>query len=178
MAHPEQKEFVKNLKNKYPTFFNKKKVLDIGSLDVNGSVKDHFINCDYIGIDIGPGKNVDVVCEGQNYDAPDKSYDVVCSLECFEHNLYWTETFLNMIRLCKSGGLIFFTCATTGRTEHGTVNSLPQDSPLTVAYGWNYYKNLTEEDFTSKINFDEYFEKHKFSKNEKAKDLYFYGIKN
>jgi SAM-dependent methyltransferase len=177
MAHTEQKEFVRNLKNKYPTFFNKKKVLDIGSLDLNGSVKDHFVNCDYTGIDIGPGKNVDIVCEGQKYDAPDESYDVVCSLECFEHNPYWTETFLNMIRLCKSGGLIFFTCATTGRKEHGTVNSLPQDSPLTLAHGWNYYKNLIEEDFTSKINFDEYFKICKFNKNEKAKDLYFWGMK-
>lgn len=177
MAHTEQREFVRNLKNKYPTFFRNQIVLDIGSLDINGSVKEHFINCDYTGIDIGLGKNVDIVCEGQNYDAPDESYDVVCSLECFEHNPYWHETFLNMIRLCKSGGLVFFTCATTGRKEHGTTNSLPQDSPLTLDIGWNYYMNLTKEDFISKINFNNYFEVYKFSTNEKAKDLYFYGIK-
>lgn len=177
MAHTEQREFVRDLKNKYPTFFRNQVVLDIGSLDINGSVKDHFINCDYTGIDVGPGKNVDIVCEGQNYDAPDSSYDVVCSLECFEHNPYWHETFLNMIRLCKSDGLVFFTCATTGRKEHGTSSSLPQDSPLTLDIGWNYYKNLTEEDFTLKMNFNDYFNRYEFSINEKAKDLYFYGIR-
>jgi hypothetical protein len=81
-----------------------------------------------------------------------------------------------MIRLCKSGGLVVFTCATTGRPEHGTERSTPQDSPLTIAKGWSYYLNLTAEDF-SFVDFDSIFAEYQFSVNSQSCDLYFYGVK-
>jgi SAM-dependent methyltransferase len=175
MAHPEQREFVSSLKSKLSTMFTNKKVLDIGSLDINGSLRDFFTDCEYHGIDIGPGKGVDIVCQGQNYSAFNNSYDVVCSSECFEHNPYWFETFLNMIRVCKPDGLLFFTCATEGRAEHGTSRTDPASSPLTVNNGWEYYKNLIENDFTSKLNFSDYFSEWNFEVNTDIKDLYFWG---
>lgn len=173
MAHTEQKEFIWGLRNKFPQFFNNKRVLEIGSLNLNGTIRDYFSDCKFVGVDLSFGDSVDVICEGQNYNAPDESYDVVCSTECFEHNLHWFETFKNMIRICKSDGLVFFTCATDGREEHGTFDNGPADSPFTN----EYYKNLNEKDFTSKINFDEYFSEYKFEVNNDAHDLYFYGIK-
>lgn len=178
MSHPEQKNFVSTLKNKLPSYFNQKKVLEVGSLNINGTLRDFFADCEYIGLDLDDGPGVDIVCAGQDYDAPDESYDVVCSAECFEHNPYWYETFMNMVRLCKPNGLVFFTCATEGRPEHGTIKSLPVDSPFTISIGWgDYYKNLVESDFTNKVNFKNFFKVHEFSKNEQSKDLYFYGVK-
>jgi len=88
MAHTEQREFIFDVKDFYPEYFDNVKVLDVGSLDINGSTREFFSNSDYTGIDIGSGKNVDIVVEGQNYDAPDESFDVVISCECFEHNPY------------------------------------------------------------------------------------------
>ena len=82
-----------------------------------------------------------------------------------------------MIDHCKPGGLVVMTCATTGRPEHGTERSLPQDSPLTLAKGWSYYKNLTEQDFKEAFNFNPFFKEWEFSANKEACDLYFYGIK-
>jgi len=79
MAHPEQLDYIKFLKEKFPEFFKEKKVLEIGSLNINGSIRDFFENCDYIGLDLEPGKDVDIICEGQNYDANDESFDVVSS---------------------------------------------------------------------------------------------------
>ena len=175
MAHVEQRQFVEKIKNKFPSYFQDKKVLEVGSLDINGSVRDFFDGCHYIGIDVAPGNKVDVVCEGQNYNAPDDSYDIVCSLECFEHNPYWIETFKNMIRLCKNDGLVLFTCATDGRPEHGTTKTSPQDSPLTNGIGWDYYRNLNENDFRTEINFSDYFEQYEFEVNENSHDLYFWG---
>ena len=64
MAHTEQRNFCKSVKAKYPDFFKNKKVLDIGSLDINGSNRDLFENCDYIGLDVGEGKNVDIISIG------------------------------------------------------------------------------------------------------------------
>ena len=178
MSHQEQREYVQRLKEGFPDFFSSKRVLEIGSLDINGSLRSFFTNCDYIGIDVGEGPGVDIVCQGQEYDAPDKSYDVVCSAECFEHNPYWLETFKNMIRLCKSDGLIFFTCASDGRSEHGTTRTSPADSPLTVGIGWDYYKNLNVFDFVSEINFYDYFSWYGFEyrNNSGHPDLYFFGI--
>lgn len=176
MAHQQQKNFVEEVRRKLPNFFNNNKVLEIGSLNINGTVRDFFVGCEYTGIDLDEGPGVDVVCAGQEYAAPDDSFDLVCSLECFEHNPFWKETFLNMIRMCRPGGLVLFTCATEGRLEHGTSRTTPADSPFTIGKGWDYYRNLTEKDFTDQINFEELFKYYYFSINEESHDLYFYGI--
>ena len=177
MAHKAQMDFVESVKAKFPAMFDGKRVLEIGSLDINGSVRRFFSGGEYVGVDVGPGPGVDVVCEGQNYDAPDASFDVVISCECMEHNPYWAETWLNMIRVCKPGGLVVMTCATTGRAEHGTSRSRSKDSPLTVAKGWEYYKNLTEADFLSIADTEQLFFAHLFATNEAWHDLYFWGVK-
>lgn len=177
MAHKEQQIFCKNIKDKYPDFFSNKKVLDIGSLDINGSNKSYFSNCDYLGIDVGEGRNVDLVCRGHELEVPDETYDVIISTECFEHDMYYIKTIRNAGRMLKSGGLFVFTCATTGRPEHGTRRTSPSDAPLLSGEWSDYYKNLTEKDIREAIDIDLNFSEYKFDVNEKSHDLYFYGIK-
>ncbi len=176
MAHPQQRRFVESIKIIFPKFFREKKILEVGSLDINGSVRDLFEDCDYLGIDVGEGQGVDLVCEGQNFNAPNETFDVSLSTECFEHNPFWLQTFLNMIRVTKSKGLIFFTCATEGRAEHGTTRTSPGDSPLTVGKGWEYYMNLTERHFYL-VDFDSLFNAYSFSTESDFHDLYFFGVK-
>lgn len=79
MSHLSQRDYVGLVAAGLPSFFRDVKVLEIGSLNINGSVRDFFTNCQYLGIDIAPGRGVDVVCEGQRYDAPDNSFDQVIS---------------------------------------------------------------------------------------------------
>lgn len=174
MAHPQQFHFVESVRQMYPSLFVSKKVLEVGSLNINGSIRDLFSVCDYLGIDVGEGKGVDLVCQGQELDHSDQTYDVAISCECFEHNPYWLETFINMHRMTKVGGLVIMSCATTGRPEHGTKRSSPADAPLIE---WDYYKNLTEDDFTSRMSMQDMFSTHQFSTNTGSKDLYFYGIR-
>ena len=178
MSHKAQRDFINLVSTFLPTFFLDAKVLEFGSLNINGTVRDFFTNCQYIGIDIGPGRDVDIVCEAQLYDAPDDSFDQVISCETMEHNLYWAETFSNMIRLCRPGGLIVMTCATTGRSEHGTTRFTPSDSPLTIGQGWDYYRNLTNLDFAAGCNLAREFVYHRFWSNWRSFDLYFLGIKS
>jgi SAM-dependent methyltransferase len=178
MAHPQQQQFITEVKRRFPDFFTGKTVLEVGSLDINGSVRSFFQQGSYTGIDVGPGKGVDFVCAGQDYEAPDASFDVVISCECMEHNPYWAATWSNMIRMCKPGGIIIMTCATTGRPEHGTTRTRPKDSPLTVAKGWDYYKNLTEEDFRAVVHPGSVFSTFEFSVESRAHDLYFWGIRS
>lgn len=177
MAHPQQRTYLRNLRMKFPNAFNTNSVLEVGSLNINGTVRDFFVAQSYVGIDVGPGKDVDIVCEGQNYKAPEASYDTIISCECFEHNPYWVETFQNMHFLCKSNGFIIMTCATEGRKEHGTTRSHPGDSPLTISNGWDYYRNLTEKDFRSKFDIESMFSEHQFLVEHSNHDLYFWGIK-
>lgn len=177
MSHENQREFVNLIATHIPEYFVGRKVLEVGSLNINGSVRDYFRNCEYIGLDVAPGKNVDVVCEGQKYDAPDNSFDMVISCEVMEHNPHWIETFRNMVRVCKPGGLIVLTCATIGRPEHGTTRTTPKDSPLTVGMGWDYYKNLTRQDFEKNINLRDLFSTYQFQTNWDSFDLLFFGIK-
>jgi SAM-dependent methyltransferase len=188
MAHKEQISYVNRVKEIFPEFFKNKKVLGIGTFDVCGSEDSFFDNCDYKGLDIGEGPGVDIVCPAQDYDAPDESYDVVISCECFEHNPFYKETIQNMYRILKKGGLFLFTCATTGRAVHGTI-SLEEESkkkydnwktmPNVVCENWDndYYKNLTEEDIRGCIDIESSFESFMFEVEENHFDLYFWGIK-
>jgi hypothetical protein len=178
MAHIQQQEFFKRLKNKFPQRFTTCTVLDIGSLDINGNNRFLFEKYEYTGVDVGEGPNVDVVCKGHEY-KPDKKFDVVISSECFEHDMFYPETILNCINLTKSNGMFTFTCASTGRSEHGTRRMGPQDAPLLQDYGnWSdYYKNLTEEDIRQVINIDDFFSEYYFEYNAGSYDLYFWGIK-
>ena len=58
MAHPEQAEFFTSMRQHYAASFNGARVLEGGSLDINGSVRDWFSGCDYTGVDlqIWPGR--------------------------------------------------------------------------------------------------------------------------
>lgn len=172
MAHPEQREFFESVRLRFPHMFSGVKVLEVGSLDINGTVRDFFTDCDYIGVDLDEGPGVDVVAQGQELDYPDQFFDTVVSAECFEHNPYWLETFQNMYRMCN--GLVVFTCATEGRREHGTTRTTPSDSPFTL--NWDYYKNLTEDDFADSLNLNQMFQRHSFSVNHNSHDLYFWGL--
>lgn len=170
MSHPAQMIFVESVKQNYVNLFIRKKVLEVGSLNINGSIRQFFIDCDYTGVDLAPGKDVDMVARGEDLSFPDKSFDVVCSCECFEHNPEWARTFDNMARMAKS--LVFFSCATTGRPEHGTPRTTPQDAP----FCGDYYQNLRASDFLEKCNLDAFIG-YRFLVNKAAQDLYFIGIK-
>lgn len=177
MSHPEQMAFIELVKHLAPRYFQGTRVLEIGSLDINGSIRGCFSDCEYLGLDIASGKGVDVVCEGQAYDAPEGSFDVVVSCEAMEHNPHWAETMANMFRLVRPGGLVMMTCATVGRKEHGTAKSEPSSSPLTVEKGWDYYRNLTWRDLKRHVDFSPLMA-WSHACNWRSYDLYFLGLKH
>ena len=179
MAHIQQQEFCTRVKEKYKDFFRNKLVLDIGSLDINGNNQEYFYNCNYIGVDIAEGRNVDMISKGHELGFPDATFDVIISTECFEHDQYYDSTIKNIYRMLKPGGLFLFTCATTGRPEHGTRKTTPEDAPLLQNnVEWSdYYKNLTESNIREILNIEKSFSLFEFSTNEVSQDLYFYGFK-
>lgn len=173
------RDWLEYCQTKFPNSFCGTKVLDVGSLDINGSCRPFFADGIYTGIDLGEGEGVDVVADGADYDMPDNYYDVTLSTDCFEHNPFWVETFENMHRM--SNHLVIMTCATHGFPEHGTLNSEAWASPLTIEAGWgNYYKNLDPSDFQHYFDLDVLFDQYEFQvkKDGFENNLCFWGVKN
>ena len=84
-------------------------VLDLGSLDVNGSYRECFdtFSWTYRGIDTTPGKNVDIVLRNP-YDWEElksNSADVLISGQAFEHIEFFWITMLEIARVLKPGGI-------------------------------------------------------------------------
>lgn len=180
MAHQEQREYFLHVKNIFPTYFQNKKVLDVGALDINGNNRHLFENCDYTGIDVAAGNNVNYTTLCHEYNVPDHSFDVVISNDCFEHDMYWGKSFKKIVNMLKSNGLLLFTCKTEGSLEHGTLRTDGGfSSPLTSKIaGWeNYYRNITEADVRTAIPIEETFSVFEFSINKEVFDIRFYGIK-
>lgn len=188
MSHREQQLFVSHVKQNYPAFFKGCRVLEVGSLVINGTIRIYFEDCEFVGLDVGPGPGVDRVCRGEDF-YDDKPFDVCASVECFEHNPEWVACFRNMHSHCVPGGLVFMTCGTTGREEHGTSKKSPGCSPLTVRQGSDYYKNLTARDFHQAFPIGDMFSEYRFHSTHlmdtdfvrgirpNSMDLYFHGIK-
>ena len=84
-------------------------VVDLGSQDVNGSLRDHCPTAaKYIGLDLVAAKGVDVVVgPGEALPIATDSIDAAVTTSAFEHDICFWETFLELIRIVRPGGLIY-----------------------------------------------------------------------
>jgi len=178
MAHPEQAEFFSGVRAHYPASFQRARVLEVGSLDINGSVRELFADCDYTGVDLELGPGVDLACQGQLVGFPSGHFDTTISAECLEHNPFWRETVANMLRMTRPGGLVLISCATTGRLEHGTSRTNPDASPFTTAAQWDYYRNLRGRDLEASLNLTGWLSDWSSWTNFITRDLYFVGLRH
>ncbi len=153
MSHPEQEQFVKLVRQKNNLLLQRARVLEIGSYDVYGGLRQIFHDAyEYIGIDLCPGPGVDVVANA--HDLPDLKlglFDVVISCEVFEHDVKWRSTLRHCINSLKPGGMMIVSCATTLRPEHGTTRSSPSESPGTQSVGWDHYQNVSESELLQEL---------------------------
>lgn len=92
------------------------KVLDIGSLDLTGCVRDLFD--DYLGLDQQSGKNVDIIWNAHSLPFRDNLFDVVCCLEVLEHDTNFFLTLAEARRVLKYGGYFLLTARANGYEKH------------------------------------------------------------
>ncbi len=178
--HDEVVEFMKFVKKCYPSFFINVKVLDVGSGDINGNNRFLFTDSEYIGNDVCESSNVTIVSKTKDLPFGSEHFDTIISTECFEHDPEYPQSINKIYEMLKPGGLFTFTCASTGRPEHGTRRTSPNDSIGTIGGlvdMQDYYKNLTVQDLNNVIKLDDSFDTWSSYYNSKTKDLYFYGIK-
>lgn len=104
--------------------FHGKRVLEIGSKYVNGSVRpfvEKFLQPrEYIGIDLEPGRFVDIILPAENileYFGP-SSFDVVIATEVLEHVRDWRLVVNNIKKVVKTHGYVYITTRSFGFPLH------------------------------------------------------------
>ena len=178
--HPEARDFTLFVKQIMTTYFIGKKVLDVGSGDINGNNRFLFQSCDYDGNDVIEAKNVTIVSKTKDLPFMDNTFDTIISTECFEHDPEYKASFLKIYDMLKPDGLFCFSCASTHRPEHGTRRTSPADSYGTIGNlsdMSDYYKNLSEIDLNEVLPLNTLFSVWDTYYNYYTKDLYFVGIK-
>ena len=91
-----------------------KKILDVGSYNVNGCARPIFEKGKYVGVDMVAGPNVDVVANCNKMPFSKNEFDIVISISCFEHdNMFWS-TFLEILRVVKNGGFVYINAPSNG----------------------------------------------------------------
>lgn len=129
-------------------------VLEIGSLDINGSVRPLFDEAtsqggSFFGIDIQEGPGVDLVADASVYQS-DKLFDIVVCAEVFEHTAVWPKIIRNSYSLLVPGGMFIATMAGEGRRPHSAIDENPIRS-------WEYYKNITKTDLEKQLTMFSHF---------------------
>ena len=101
-----------------------KRTLEIGAFDVNGGVRDLFMNDirheEYIGIDMREGPGVDLVANSHDLLKyfPARSFDTIVWLETMEHDSAFWLTMGNINQLLKPNGYLMMSAPTIGYEEH------------------------------------------------------------
>jgi SAM-dependent methyltransferase len=92
------------------------KVVEIGSQDVNGSLRSVTPNeFEYVGVDFQSAKGVDIILDDP-YVLPfdTGSRDIVLSSSCFEHSEMFWVVFLEVMRILKPTGIFYLNAPSAG----------------------------------------------------------------
>ena len=103
------------------------KVLEVGSMDVNGSVRGLLDTVEYVGVDMLEGRGVDLVANAHELPFPDDEFDCVISTEMLEHDDQPWTSMTEMTRVLKPRHLLIVTAR--GYDERGCfpLHSFPDD---------------------------------------------------
>ena len=178
--HDQARHFMLWAKSVLGDYFINKRVLDVGSGDINGNNRHLFDGCLYEGNDVTVSKNATIVSKTKDLQINDNTFHTIVSTECFEHDPTYEQSLKKIYKMLKPGGLFCFTCASTYRPEHGTARTTPGNSFGTIGElddMIDYYKNLTEKDLHQVLNLPILFSVWNTYYNAISRDLYFIGIK-
>jgi len=120
-------------------------VIEIGSRDLNGSVRPHFPAANWVGIDVIAGPAVDVVIDAMVY-KPAHQVDLVICCEVFEHEPRWKDIIARAFTWLKPGGQIIITCGGIGREPHSAI-----DGAKLRPGEW--YQNISEQRLRMNLEF-------------------------
>jgi SAM-dependent methyltransferase len=109
-VHPTVLEFTEKVVREHDLNQEGYRVLIVGSLDVNGSVRPYFDRTEMHGIDITMGPGVDEILDA--HDIPEDwegRYDVIACTEMLEHDDEFWKSLHNMGMVLRPGGYLILT---------------------------------------------------------------------
>ena len=117
------------------------RVLEFGSLNINGTARDYAPNAYWWGLDMQEGPGVDEVGDAASW-RPIESFaaDTVICAEVLEHTPDAMQIIANAYYHLKLGGRFLMTCASHGRQPHSAVDG----GPLRDG---EYYENVTPAEY-------------------------------
>lgn len=119
----------------FETYFERRPiaVLEVGSMNINGSLRELAPPSSiYTGVDLSPGLGVDIVLEDPNtFPFEDERFDAVVSSSCFEHDPMFWVTFLEVVRVAKTGGYVYINAPSNGQ-----YHAYPSDN-------WRFYPDAS-----------------------------------
>lgn len=122
---------------------NQLTVIEIGSRDINGSVRSLFPNAKWIGIDVVQGIGVDIVVDALVYSPADQVDLVVCT-EVLEHTEFWCQIISRAETWLRPYGRMILTCAGPGREPHSAIDGGELQEG-------EYYGNITPEQLAAEF---------------------------
>lgn len=95
------------------------KVLEVGSCDINGSVRKLFSTQYYVGVDIqnGPGVNI-LLPNPKELIFKSRYFDVIVCTEMLEHAEFPEAMISEMYRVLRWGGVLLLTTRSEGFPHH------------------------------------------------------------
>ena len=134
-------KWLEHCERKYPEHFNNCSVAEMGSMNINGSVRDYFACCEYVGVDWEPGPCVDLVSLVHEVKFEEK-FKTVISCSMLEHDPYWEKSLVKMIDLLADDGALFLGWGGIGNIPH-CLDSAPDGGfhPLKASLVFDYLIN-------------------------------------
>jgi SAM-dependent methyltransferase len=99
-------------------------VVECGSRNVNGTVRDLFPLARYAGVDTEPGPGVDITADFRTI-AMLEAADVVVCCEVLEHDADPASLVAKCFEVLRPGGRLIMTCAGVGREPHSAFDGGP-----------------------------------------------------
>lgn len=93
------------------------RVVEVGSRDINGTIRNLVSADTYVGIDLEDGPGVDVVGDCRLWEPPWKASLVICA-EVLEHSPWPAQVVEACVYYLRPGGRLIVTCAGPGRAPH------------------------------------------------------------
>lgn len=138
-------------------------IVDLGSADYNGSYRPIFAQKPwrYIGVDLEPWKNVDLVLRDAYHwrEIKSASVDAVVSGQTFEHTEFFWESILEITRVLKPGGLCCLIAPASGNEHRYPVDcwriytdgfrAIARYAGLTVLHSRTHWEELPRYDAES-----------------------------
>lgn len=117
--HVGNQDWLESLRLQYEQRIRGASILEIGSMDWNGSARSHFgAAARYIGVDHLAGPSVDVVSSAAKTSFAREEFDILICLSLFEHDPEWKDSLEHNLQWVKKGGLIVLCWGAEGNLPH------------------------------------------------------------